>query len=209
MKEMTTNPIFEEQKRAYWQSRDELLKRYPHQWVAIANGVVVASGDSATKVMLDAYRKTGSKVLYINKVGDEERVMRKRIRRYVSGHYDFSYDPPIPMAEVQALSLDGERGAKVDFILDTGADITVLREDMGEALKVREFPVAEAKVGGLGNRWETRNLYGLLIELTNYIVATMIDCRDDVQENILGRDVMNEFKITLDGINMRVEIQGP
>ena len=76
------NSIFEEQKRAYWRMRDELLMQYANQWVAIANGALVAHGDSASKVMLEAYRKTGSKVLYVNKVGDEKRTMRERIRRY-------------------------------------------------------------------------------------------------------------------------------
>jgi len=204
-----TNSTFEAQKRVYWQMRDELLTKYAHRWVAIANGALVAHGDSASKVMLEAYRKTGSKVLYVNKVGDEKRAMRKRIRRYAVGRYDLAYDPPAPIAEVQAQSLDGEHTVRDDFILDTGADITVLQEPMGKALSVHEFPVAEAEVGGIGNHWETKNLYGLFIELANHVVAVMIDCRDDVPENILGRDVLNEFKITLDGINLEVEIQRP
>lgn len=204
-----SNSMFEEQKKAYWQMRDELLTRYANQWVAIANGALVANGDSASKVMLEAYRKTGSKVLYVNKVGDEKRAMRKRIRRYTFGRYDLAYDPPAPIAEAGLQSLDGEHTAKDDFFLDTGADITVLQELIGKALSVHEFPVAEAEVGGIGNGWEVKTLYGLLIELADHVVAVMIDCRDDVPENILGRDVLNEFKVAFDGINLEVEIQRP
>jgi hypothetical protein len=159
-----TNSTFEEQKRAYWGMRDELLKKYANQWVAIANGALVANGDSATKVMLEAYQKTGSKVLYVNKVGDEKRAMRKRIRRYAVGHYDLTYDPPAPIVEVLAQSLNGEHSARDDFFLDTGADITVLQERVGRALSVHEFPVAEAQISGIGNGWEPKILYALQSE---------------------------------------------
>jgi len=84
--------MFEEQKKAYWRMRDELLTKYANQWVAIANGALVANGDSASKVMLEAYRKTGSKVLYVNKVGDEKRAMRKRIRHRIGRSYSCGDD---------------------------------------------------------------------------------------------------------------------
>lgn len=96
-----------------------------------------------------------------------------------------------------------------EFILDTGSDITILQKGTGEALRVHEFPVAEAEVGGIGGRAEWRKLYGLLIALADYTVAVMIDWRDDVPEDILGRDVLNEFRVTLDGIAHRIEIRGP
>jgi hypothetical protein len=142
--------MFEEQKKAYWRMRDELLTRYASQWVAIANGALVANGDSASRVMLEAYRKTGNKVLYVNKVGDEKQAMRKRIRHYTVGRYDLAYDPPAPIAEARLQSLDGEHTAKDDFFLDTGADITVLQQPIGKAFRCTSFPSLRQKLMGLG-----------------------------------------------------------
>jgi len=51
----------------------------------------------------------------------------------------------MPMAEAEARSLDGRHRVSREFILDTGSDITILQKRTGEALRVSEFPVAEAE----------------------------------------------------------------
>lgn len=73
--------VFEAEKRAYWQVRDELLNKYSHQWVAIVGGQVVAVGDSADQVMETAFERVQARAMYINKVGDEDTALRKKIRQ--------------------------------------------------------------------------------------------------------------------------------
>src|SRR5574341_464627 len=69
---------FEREKQAYWAMREELLKQYLGQWVAVVNGQVVAVGNKMGKVMEEAFRKTKSKVMFVSEVGHEDRVLRIR-----------------------------------------------------------------------------------------------------------------------------------
>jgi hypothetical protein len=69
-----TQERFKAEEQAYWQQRDELLQRYPGQWVAVVGGEVVAAGDDSGAVIREAFRKTGSRVGFVQRVGDEDRV---------------------------------------------------------------------------------------------------------------------------------------
>ena len=51
---------FEQEQRAYWEQRHELLQKYAGKWVAVVGGQVVASGDQMNKVAAEAWRKTRS-----------------------------------------------------------------------------------------------------------------------------------------------------
>ena len=76
--------------KAYWNQRETLLEKYVHfvhqrlrlmegKWVAIVNGEVATVGDKNTEVMLEAFQKTGCKVMYVNKVGHEKTALRKML----------------------------------------------------------------------------------------------------------------------------------
>jgi hypothetical protein len=49
-----TQERFEQEERAYWQQRDELLRQYAGKWVAVVGGRVVASGKQMNKVAAEA-----------------------------------------------------------------------------------------------------------------------------------------------------------
>ncbi|MBI4675338.1 MAG: hypothetical protein HY741_27150 [Chloroflexi bacterium] len=196
--------IFQQEKEAYWKLRPELLKKHPHQWVAVANGKVVAVGKSAEQVMALAYQRVKAKALYINRVGAESTALRKKIRRVETTRYSVEYDPPIPMLETTVSNPDHSEQSRVAMILDTGADISVLQEDVCAGLGLGDFPVAEATISGIGEAWEPKILYGAEIRVQRQPVPMIVDCRDDVRENILGRNVLNRFSITFDGRKKRV-----
>ena len=86
---------FQQQKELYWKIRDDLMKKYKGKWVSIAQNKIVAVAESSTDVLRIAYEKTTTKIMYINKVSEEEKVMRKKIRRYSMEH-----DPAMPMVDV-------------------------------------------------------------------------------------------------------------
>jgi len=198
--------MFDAEKKAYWNQRETLLKMYEGKWVAIVNGEVAAVGEKNTEVMLKAFRKTGCKAMYVNKVGHEKTALRKRIRRYVTGSYDEEFDPPMPILSAIVMDIIGLFQEQVNFIIDTGADITILEERICNQLGLRDFPVAEADIAGIGEQWERRRLYGAFVELISEQIAVMLDCRGDIKENILGRDVINEFEFVLNGKHRSVAV---
>lgn len=127
-----TQQRFEQEAAAYWRQRDELLKLYRGKWVAIVGGQVVAVGEQMHKVAAEASRKTGSGLMYVSLVGDEEAELR--VRQVVSGHYDRSYVPPMPMITTTVGDWRMNASAEISFIVDTGADLTVLRSEVADQL---------------------------------------------------------------------------
>jgi hypothetical protein len=87
---------FEEEEHACWQQREQLVQQYAGRWVAVVGGQVVAVGDQMNKVAAEAWRKTGSGLMYVNRAGEENAVWRT-----TQGRYDSSYAPRMPTTEVR------------------------------------------------------------------------------------------------------------
>lgn len=186
---------FEAEKAAYWAMREELLKQYWGKWVAIVNGTVVAIGNEAGKVIQEAFRKTGSEVGFAARVGYEDAV--RRIRQITSGRYDENYDPPIPTVVTPVTNFRADRSTEVEFIIDTGSDATTLQSDVADELNLWDRVWGRARVAGVGGVAEERNLYAAIVQLGGQAITVQADCRDDLGENLLGRDVLNEFELTV------------
>lgn len=77
--------ILKKEKKAYFEKRKEFLDKYKGKWVAIYEGKVVGIGEKWYDAVKSAYDKLGYIPLYINKVGEEEKVSvcvyRKRLVR--------------------------------------------------------------------------------------------------------------------------------
>jgi len=69
---------FEQDRRDYWAMRDELLRKYAGQWVAVHNGQVVAVGDDAVSIMERALSEDG--YAYTNRVGEEDKIIVRERR---------------------------------------------------------------------------------------------------------------------------------
>ena len=132
---------FEQEKQAYRRMRNELLVRYPDQWVAIVGGQVVASCEKKMTVLKNAFAATQSEVGYITCVGHEDKVDKKRVRSIVAGKYDRRYEPLIPT--VTASVIEQRRravGETIAVIVADESDIQVLRPE--EILNARVWAVA-------------------------------------------------------------------
>jgi predicted aspartyl protease len=195
---------FQRQKEFYWKIREELLDKYSGKWVSIAQNKIAAVAESPTDALKKAYEKTKAKVMYLNKVGEEEKVMRKRIRRY-----NMKYEPALPVIDVLISRLDGLKEIETEGIIDTGADTSVLPEKICSQLGIHEFPIAEADIGGINGNWERKVLFGAIMRIEGSDMTAMIDCRGDVSEVIIGREVLNNFIITLNGKNLNIDIKDP
>lgn len=184
---------FEQEEQAYWRQREELLQRYTGRWVAIVGGLVVAVGKQMNKVAAEAWRKTGSGLMYVNLVGEEDLVLR--VRPITVGHYDRRYTPPAPIVTGSVNDLQMGLSAETDFVVDTGADLTLLRSELANQVDLWGNLAGRISVSGVGGLPETRQLYNALVQIGERVVFVTIDCREDINEDVLGRDVINEFAL--------------
>lgn len=205
-----TKQRFDQEERAYWQHRDELLKQYRGKWVAVVGGQVVAAGEQMNKVAAAAFRKTGSGLMYVNLVGREDIVLR--IRQVASGHYDPTYTPPMPMVIASVSDLRTTTTTDVNWVVDTGADLTVLRQEVANEVNLWNDMAGQLYVAGIGGAPEMRQLYNAFVHIAGQATLVTADCRDDINEDILGRDVINEFALTVCAKRDQVEfewVEGP
>jgi predicted aspartyl protease len=196
---------FEQEKQAYWQQRDDLLKRFAGKWVAVVGGQVVATGDSSGAVIRAAYEQTGNAVGYVARVGHEDEVLR--VRQVTTGSYDQGYSPPIPKVDTRVQHLSGSPGEVVEFVVDTGADLTLVQEAVADQLGLWDSPWRTANVAGIGGVAVMRQLFAATVSLDGHDVAVAVDCRDDIDEDILGRDVINEFELIVCAKRDQVEFR--
>jgi hypothetical protein len=182
------------EEQAYWRIRDSLLDQYRGKFVPIVNGEVVASGDQMSKVSAAAYRTTGSKVKFVTLVGEEdfEFVIRQTSGRFIGGS---RYELPVVDASVS--DLDASQELIAQFVVDTGADISILAEPSWSELELWRSPAGFASIRGIAGPAERRAMYDATIRIGGYAVDVAVDVRDDLAENILSRDVINEFALSL------------
>ena len=155
---------FEGEERAYWQQRDRLAELYAGKWVAVVAEQVVASGDQMNKVAAEAWRKTGSALMYVNLVGGEDAVLR--VRRMAQGRYDSAYAPPMPTIAASVSDLGRSEQTEVTFIVDTGADLTVLRSRTADQASLWNSPAGRVRVAGIGSQPERRRVYNALVAIS-------------------------------------------
>jgi predicted aspartyl protease len=186
---------FEQEEQAYWQQREELLKQYSGKWVAIVCGQVVAVGEQMNKTAAAAFRKTGSTLMYVNLVGKEDIVLR--IRQIATGYYDSTYTPSMPMVTASVSDLRMTTTTDTTFVVDTGANLTLLRQAVADDVSLWNDVAGRLRVTGIGGIPEVRQLYNAFIHIAGQSVFVTADCRDDLDEDILGRDVLNEFMLTV------------
>jgi predicted aspartyl protease len=200
-----TKQRFEEEEQAYWRQREQLLEQYPGRWVAIVGGKVVAVGDQMNKVAAEALKKTGSGLMYVNLVGGEEIILR--VRPIGLGYYDRAYAPPIPLVSASVSDVQQSAASDVTFVVDTGADLTVLRTDVADDVDLWNDIAGRHQVAGIGGAPTLRPLYNALIQIAGQSILATVDCRDDTTEDILGRDVINEFALTVCAKRNQVEFE--
>jgi predicted aspartyl protease len=113
--------------------------------------------------------------------------------------YDDNYSPPAPMCQVSLESArTGQSVGPLNAILDTGADGTLVPQRYLDAIGAR--PVMET---GLRSQWGERRvayLYLVSVRIGDIeLPGTYVVGDEQSDEIVIGRNVLNELRIRLDG----------
>jgi len=121
--------------------------------------------------------------------------------------YNRQIAPPAPLVHVTVRS--PERGTAVSdlpALSDTAADITVIPARVAEERNL--VPLDETSIGGFDGRVSLVSTFLVRLELRESAprVIPVVASRDDPYV-LLGRDVLNDFRVVLDGPRLRLEIE--
>lgn len=122
--------------------------------------------------------------------------------------YDTSYSsgPAIPVTEFRMRAVGKDEGISLQAFVDSGADVTIIPWQYLEQAEIGRVGRAKMRWGSHSSR--TYDVYLAVIEIgphTIYGVRVLADKRN--QEIILGRDVLNQMKVILNGPALVVELE--
>lgn len=120
--------------------------------------------------------------------------------------YNTQFSPPAPLVHVTVRSPDFTREAPdLPAQLDTASDRTVVPIEIANDLGL--VPLDQITVVGLGGNVQVISTFLVQIELRQ-LPPMMVEVAASPNEPfvLLGRDVLNHFKITLDGPGLTLDI---
>lgn len=191
------HPDWRKNEAAYQSARDGLLPQYRGKWVAFADGAVIAVAGTPLEVFLAI--RGSQQHPFVIRVGHESEPWY-RIRR-TSFPDDATYpSTALPIASVEFRATSGSTGVVLDRVIpDTGADTTTL-------------PWADCQQLGLdpaaGVPGVITGVAGGLAVTVGFLIWAWLDGQEypcqlqgdfAAHERILGRDVLNRFRVLFDG----------
>ena len=119
--------------------------------------------------------------------------------------YDTSWSPAAPFLPVRLASLAEQSTAiAVQAKLDTGADLTAVPATVIEQLRL--MPAGEIEVEGYDGRCTTIRAYDVNLEIDQLTITGLLVIGFAEDYVLLGRDVLNQLRLLLDGPALTTEI---
>jgi predicted aspartyl protease len=115
-------------------------------------------------------------------------------------------DPPSPFVLVIVSRVGGAQPTRdLPGKVDTGADRTIIPAVLAEQLALRE--VGRVQFSGLGGSVSELPIYEVQLVIRDLPPITVEVAASEGEPHVLlGRDVLNRYKIVLDGPNGKLEI---
>ena len=120
--------------------------------------------------------------------------------------YNSALYPPAPFLSVQISPLTNNRSESIPAKIDTGADITAIPSRLIDQLGL--VPADEIQVEGYDRRPAAIYSYDIILRIDRLQVAGLSVIALNEDYALLGRDVLNQLKLLLDGPALNVEILG-
>ncbi|MCP4359634.1 MAG: hypothetical protein GY796_16630 [Chloroflexi bacterium] len=122
-----------------------------------------------------------------------------------SHEYDRTYHPPMPVVEVQISSIEEpETIVTIEALVDSGSDSTFLPEKILRELGAES--VREAWVSGIQDIRYQVQMYMIKLAIGQYEFFGTRVVGDQQGRAILGRNVLNQLAVNLNGLANIVEI---
>jgi len=116
--------------------------------------------------------------------------------------YDASLDPPAPVIPVRISSPVGDEAVMLPMLVDTGADCTLVPARIVRRLGLPRIDAIG--VTGVGGATKRAMVHAASVELGGLRVLARIVAFAD--EAILGRDILNQAVVTLDGPGLAMSV---
>ena len=190
------HPDWRKNEAEYWKVRDELLPQYADQWVAFADGAVIAAGKSAVTIFHAAHRS--GRHPFVICVGREQEPCRMRRAHFT---YDTTYVPePLPVIEAEFRRISGMAGLVLDCVIpDTGADGSTLPWVDCHQLQLDPALGMPGLIGGVGGSIAPALVFSIWVWLDGQEHECRLQLDFAGHERILGRDVLNRLEILFRG----------
>jgi predicted aspartyl protease len=118
--------------------------------------------------------------------------------------YDTELDPPAPVIPVRVSGPTGETAMMLPMLVDTGADCTLLPVPIVRLLGLPQ--VDTVRIVGVGEVALRATRHVAVIEIGPLRLVAKIAAF--VDEAVLGRDVLNQAVVTLDGPGLAMAVTG-
>lgn len=125
-------------------------------------------------------------------------------------YYDNRYNPAAPVVELTVYAAgSSEKGRSVLALVDSGADATLIPLETLNQIDA-EYVTTRRMRGVLGKAYKV-DIYVVAVEIGQHRVEGIhaIGIERGEEEPIIGRDVLNQLIVTLNGLGEVLEIQGP
>ena len=121
--------------------------------------------------------------------------------------YDLQTHPPAPFVDVQITDPATGETLTLRAKLDTGASMSVLPEAVAEELSLE--PMGRIYCYGYDGSESTRPTYFVSLQVMGLLIPMLETVSAPRQDVLLGRDVLNQFNITLRGKDLTFEMVDP
>lgn len=112
--------------------------------------------------------------------------------------YHASFTPPAPVIAAEIGSLAHPRRRRnAPALLDTGADITAIPETFAGLLDL--YPIGRLQLEGVGGKLAPAFIYAVRLQVAGLVIPRLEAILTPFEFVVLGRDVLNQFYVRLDG----------